>query len=107
MTDLGELAFCHRILLDLDGLVNLADTEGAEVVLLPLGGSVLAFDLSYLKLCHNCSLLSVKNFIHGNSTETGHGVGVPHLGKSGNGSLHEVVRVGRTLTLREDILDAG
>ena len=83
-----------RGIFDLDGLMHPADTESAEISDLPLGFSILGDDLCNSELCHISLLLSVKHFAHGNTAETGHCVGVSHLGKGCDSSLNEVVRVG-------------
>ena len=52
-------------------------------------------------------VLTVKNFAHGNATQASHGVGVTHLGESGDGSLYQVVGVGRALALGQHVLNTG
>ncbi len=94
MSNLGNLTCSNRSLLNLYCLMHAADTKATKVVLLTLCLAVAANNFGNLELCHNRVLLTVENFAHRNATETGHSVGVPHLGKSGNSGFHEVVRVG-------------
>ena len=95
MSDLSDLTCSDRVLLDLYGLMQATESEAAEILLLTLGLAVAADDLGNLKLCHNqCPPLTVKYLVHGYATEACHCVGVAHLGQTGDGSLHKVMRVG-------------
>jgi DNA-directed RNA polymerase specialized sigma24 family protein len=49
--------------------------------------------------------LTVKNFAHRNATETGHGIGVAHLGQSGDGCLYAVSAANLEKALASETLE--
>ena len=94
MSDLCYLSHCDRGLLNLYCLMHLTDSEAAEICNLTLCLTVRADNLSDSEFCHNRVLLAVKYLTHRNTAKACNCIGVTHLGKSGNGSLYKVVRVG-------------
>ena len=93
MTDLVKLAFSDRSLFHFDCLMDLTNSKRSQICFLPLGGTVLAYDLSYLEFCPDYCLLSVKYFVHRDSAESGDSVGISHLSKSGNSRLDKIMRI--------------
>ena len=89
-TDARGILLDHRI-------VGLVDTESLDE--LPLISRLIdeAPDLGDFNLCHFLSSLTVKHFVEGDATLLSDGVSIPELTKSHDGSLNEVVGVGRTL----------
>ncbi len=95
------------------GVVFLLHDLGNPVKSETLKGLLLVFRITNLTLylldfnsCHIRNL-SVKHFTHRNTTCTGHGIGVTHLAESLDGSLNQVVGIGRTLRLGEHIGNTG
>ena len=105
MGNLCEHAAGDCVILNLYGVADAADTEAAEILLLALGLAVGAYCLGDFKFCHSMFLLAFKNFAHGDTAQACNSVGVPHFGEGGNGSLYEVVRVGRALALCKHVLN--
>lgn len=87
------------------GLVHLVESERVEVPLLTFGSADTAAYLSDFQFCHNAFVLTVKHFTERNAAGLCHGMRIAKFGKRAYGRLHEVVGVGRTLALGEDVLD--
>ena len=95
VSDFCKLTLGNRGLFNLYCLMHAADSETTKVCLLTCGLAVAADYLCDSKLCPNSVLLllAVKHLGHRNTTQAGYGIGVAHLGESGDGSLYKVVRV--------------
>ena len=95
-------------ILNLNNLGNFVETQRDKSSLLVYGSSDSALNLLNFNCCHCfCLLLSVKYFIHTNTTFTGYGVGVTNLAQCQNGCLYEVVGIGRTFGLSNHIFNAS
>ena len=80
---------------NLNLLRDFVKTQGKERTLLIDGGSNLALNLLDSDFCHFpiLLLLSVKHFIHADTTLSGNGIGVADFAQGEDGSLHQVVGV--------------
>ena len=87
----------RRIVLYLNNLGDLVKAEGLKRALLIYRITDLALNLLYLNCCHSLISLSVKYFLHTDTTGSSHCIGIAHLTQGHDGGLHQVVGVRRTL----------
>ena len=83
----------------LDHLGDLVETQCLEGTLLVNGITDLTLNLLNLNCCHSVYLLflSSEYFFHTHTTHTCYSVGITHIAQGNDGSLHQVVGVGRAL----------
>ena len=106
MEHLADHATVARSIFNLDHLRNLMEAKSDERTLLIDRSTNTTLNLLDFDCCHSfITLLTVKHFVHCNATLTSDLISITHLRESCKSSLHQVVGIGRTLRLCDDVCD--
>ncbi len=109
INDLDHAARRRSVLMFHDR-VDLVETERFEGETLVLGDFDLRAGEFYFNFCHDLDslkklLLTLEHLLYADAAVLRYGISVTHLTKRGDGGLHQVVRVARTLRLSEHVSD--